>query len=121
MDGSVAEKLRLLQSGDHPEYPLLLGDPKPRLKSDHIPHAPGPILAPELHHGICLAAGPGVGETDGFERPESEHVFPARRHHFDWQAPLEIGRLIELVPVMQVGSLERIEKRQVLVAVQAGS
>ncbi len=55
VDAAVAEELGVAQPRDHAEYPLLLRDAKPGLKSHEVPHLPRPVLAAKLHHSVRLA------------------------------------------------------------------
>ena len=121
MDAAEAQELRLAEAGNHPEHPLLLRDPEPGLEADQVPHLPRAVLAPELHHRVRLAAGARIGQAHRLHRPEPERLPAAARHLLDRQAALEVGHLVEVVPLVLVGGDERVEEALVARRGRAGA
>ncbi len=62
------------------------------LEAHHVPQGTERIVLAELHHSIGPPAGARIAETHGLHRSEAQCVFAARRHHFDREAALEVGR-----------------------------
>src|SRR5438309_4301658 len=83
VDGSVAEKLCFLQSGNHSQHPLLLRDTETRLESNEIPHLGGAIFLSELHDRISFASSARVAEADRFQRSKAQSIAASLRHHLD--------------------------------------
>ena len=96
-----------------PEHALLLGNPEPRLEADQVPHLARPVLPPELHHRVRLAAGARIGQADRLHRAEAQRLAAAARHLLDRQAALEVRHLVELVAVVLVGREQRVDERLV--------
>jgi hypothetical protein len=71
IDASVAEELRVPEPRDPAEHLLLLGNPKPGLEADQVPHLPGAVLSPELDHGMGLPAGARIGQADRLHGTEA--------------------------------------------------
>ena len=118
MNAAVTEKLSALQSGNHPEYPLLIGNAEPSLEADQVPHLSRPILPPELDHRVGLPAAAWVGKAHRLHRAEAQRLPAPPRHLLDRQAALEVRHLVELVPVMLVRLDECIEESLVSRAVE---
>src|SRR5689334_14699616 len=116
MNGAVAKKLGVLETGDHSKYALLLGIAKPRLEADEIPHSAVFVLAPELDDGMRLTPGAWIAEADRLHRAEAQRVAPATRHLLDGHAPLEVRDRVELVCARLIGYHQRVEERLVLFA-----
>ncbi len=116
MDGAEAQELRIREAGNHAEDALLLGNAKPRLEPDEIPHPAGAIFLPELRDGVRLTARPRVAQPHGLERAEAEHIAPALCHHFHRETPLEVRHLVEVVPPVLIRRQQRVDERLVLLA-----
>ncbi len=121
MDAPEAEVLRLLESRDHAEHPLLLGDPEPGLEAHQVPHLPRPVLAAKLYHRVRLAAGARVGQPDRLHRAEPERLAAAPRHLLHRQAALEVRHRVELVALMLVGLEQRVEELRRMPAASIGA
>ena len=92
-----AQELRVLETRDHPEDALLLGDAEARLEPDEVPHAPAAILHAQLHDGVRFAPGARIDEADRLHRPEAQRVAAAARHLLGRHAALEVRHGVELV------------------------
>ena len=74
-----------------------------RLKAHHVVQGAQRIVLPQLHDGIGLLVGlVHVGKSHGFHGPVAQGFAPARGHHFDGQAAVEIIRRLALVELGHV-------------------
>ena len=118
MNASVTQELTLLQSGNHPEDPLLFRDPQPSLESDQVPHLPCPVFAAQLHHRVRLPAISGIGQADRLHRAEAQCLRTAPSHLLDGEAALEIGDLVKVVAAELVRRDQFREERLVGVPIE---
>src|SRR5258706_3459076 len=100
MDAPIPEKLRVLETRNGPEDPLLRRGFQSRLKTNQVPHLRGAILLPQLYHGVWLTPGasPGINQSNWFHRSEPQGLRSSLRHFLDREAAFEIGPLVPLVP-----------------------
>ena len=98
MNAPGAQKLGLLQSRNHPEDLLLRAHFQPSLEAHEVPHLRGAIFLTQLHHGVRLAAGFRINETDRLHRPKAQRFDAPLRHFLDREAAFEIRHLVPLVP-----------------------
>src|SRR4051812_889489 len=113
MNGAEAQKLRVLESWNHPKHALLFRVAKPRLEADEIPHATRAVFHAQLDDGMCPGVRTWVLEADGLQRTESERVASPSRHLLHRHTPLEIWNRVEVVRTGLVRLQKRIEERVV--------
>jgi hypothetical protein len=89
VDAAVASEFRLLQPGDHPEYPPLFRPGQLRLETHHVEQGHRPVLRTKLDDRIGPAAGPGIDETNGLHRAENQCKDSASGNDFHGQAAFE--------------------------------
>ena len=94
MNLAVAQKLGVLQPGNHAQDPRLLAEPHVILKSHQVVAVGPQILLPQLHHRIRPPAGARIGQAHRLHRTEAQRIASAPRDLFDRQAGLEIRRIV---------------------------
>src|SRR6266496_3635557 len=117
MDAPIPEKLRVLETRNGPEDPLLRPGFQSRLETDEVPHLRGAIFLPQLHHGVWLTPGasPGINQSNWFHRSEPQGLRSPLRHFFDREAAFEIRHFVPLVPRhVLLARQERRDERLVL-------
>src|SRR6185437_8292644 len=98
--------------------PLLLWNPEPRLEPDQIPHLSSLVLAPELDHGVRLAPGPRISESDRLHRSEPQRLPAPAGHLLHRKATLEVGNGVEIVTVVLVCLEQSVDEGIVLRGIQ---
>ena len=119
MQAAEPGELRLLQPRDHPEDADLLGIFQLGLESHHVEQAAQRIVLAQLDHRMGPPAALGFGQAHRLHRAEAQGLAPARRHHLDGQAAVEIGRA--RFPFLEFGLVarqQRIDEGLVLRAVE---
>src|SRR6516165_4087605 len=97
VDLSVAQELGVFKAWNHAQNPLLLGKLQVVLKAYQVVAGKTQILRTQLHNGVRLLVGPGVYQTDGLHRTESQRLHAAPRQLLDGQAGLEVVQVFKLV------------------------
>ena len=92
MQPAEPREFGMLQPGDHAEDAALLAMPELRLEADHVVERAERVILAQLHDGVRAMAGLRVAQADRLHRPKAQGIGAARRHHFDREAALEIGR-----------------------------
>ena len=114
MDRAETQELRARESGNQLKHAALLPGAKPGLKSHQVPHLPCLVLAAQLQYCIGPFAGARITQTDRLHWAETQRVIPARCHHFDRQAALEVRDVFPLVTRVDVGRAQCAQERAVL-------
>src|SRR5258705_10302908 len=99
MDAPIPEKLRVLETGNSAEDPLLRPGFEPRLKTNQVPHLRDSIFLPQLHYGVRLTPGasPGINQSNWLHGPKPEGLGSPLGHLLDGKAALEVRDLVELM------------------------
>lgn len=69
MHDTIPDKLGMLQSRDHPEYPLLFRKFETSLKPDEIVEVTGLIVLAKLDACVRSATGAGIRQANGLSGP----------------------------------------------------
>ena len=69
MHYAIAHEFRRLKAGNHTKDSLLLGEAEMGLEAHQVVHGPRLIFPAELNHGIGLASGAGIPQTNRLEGP----------------------------------------------------
>ena len=114
VDHAEPDELRLFETGNHAEDPLLLAPFELSLKPNQTEMVAGQSVLAQLHHRERPPPGPGVGEPHRLHGAEPQGILAAARHHLDRQASLEEASLVDRVQARDLGSAQGLVKVPVL-------
>ena len=97
MHDAIAEELRVLEAGNHPEDTRLLGPGEVGLEPHEVVCGSRRGLGPELHDGPGTPSRAGVDEPHRLERPEAQGVDALAGDLLDGLAGLEEVSRVEVV------------------------
>ena len=119
MQAAEPRKFRALQPRNGAQHARLLAVFQLGLEADHIIERAERIILAQLHHRKGLHARlMGIGQPDRFHRTPAQRFPAALGHHFDRQAAVEIGRVLEVLELGLLGGEQRVDEILVLIAIQ---
>ena len=95
MQAAVAQKLRLLKTGNHAKHPLLLPVGQFSLESHEVVTGAMGVFRPELYHSIGSLTRLGILKAHRLQRTELHSLAAPFGHHLDGDTTFEVGGLFE--------------------------
>ena len=116
MQAAKSGEARIFQPRNKTEHIGLRAIFQLGLKADHIKQSAQRIVLAQLHHGMRFNIRiMGIGQAARFHRPVPQRIASARRHHFNRQAAIEIGRVFfPFLKIRRVAFYQRVEKSIIL-------
>ena len=116
MHDAITRELGLLQTRDHTEHALLLGERQVGLETHQVIAFPVSILGTQLQRGPRAPARGGIGQTDGLERAEARRIGAFAGDLLDRLAGLEQIARLEFAADHAIGTNQLLDERLVFFA-----
>ena len=120
MHDAIAEKLGILQTGNHMKNALLLAEGQVGLKTNQVIGGLLLVLGAQLNRRPGTATGARVGEPDGLHSAKADGILARARNLLGWLTGLEEVPALKVLEHHAIGRGKRLDKGLVLLLVERG-
>ncbi|CAN4008652.1 DUF998 domain-containing protein, partial [Dysosmobacter welbionis] len=94
---AVAQKLCVVEGGDHGEHPPLLREFQVGLEAHQVVHRAVGVVSPQLHHGVGLLSRAGILQPPGLQGAVAEGIVAPAGHDLHGHTALKYHLVLKAV------------------------